>query len=123
MSMPVSTWGWGAIADTKQVGAPRLALRQGYQSRADGLPLARFAACAETPSRDRPAGLRLVHLDAVGEPELAELLAQLGRRARQQPERAVVAGQHVRDAEQAAGMGGLERIHRVMAADRQDRDR
>src|SRR3954470_11500431 len=113
MSMPVSTWGWGARADTKQVGAPRLALRQGYQSRADGLLLARFAEARETPSRERAAGLELVHLHAAAEPEALQLAAQLRGAAGEQREGPVVPGQHVRDAQEAAGVGGLEGIHRV----------
>src|SRR5882757_1590129 len=121
MSMPVSTWGWGAIADTKRVGAPRLAPRQGYQSRADGLPLARFGRGAETPSRERASGLELVHRDLPGEPERGQLGAQLGGSPGEQRERAVVPGHDVRDAEQPARMGGLEGIHRVVPADRQDR--
>ena len=43
-------------------------------------------------------------------------------RARQQPERAVVPGDDLGRSRQARRVGGLERAHRVVVADRQDRD-
>ncbi len=65
--MPVSTWEWGAIADTKRVAPLRLAPRQGYQRCFEGLLLAQFGDDRPSPpSRERPARFEIAKIELEG---------------------------------------------------------